>query len=48
MVYWSIGLNPGAGHFFQFLAFLFLALFAAETQYVQREPVTFHDMSTGV
>ncbi|TXT03823.1 hypothetical protein VHUM_04344 [Vanrija humicola] len=32
MVYWSIGLHPGAGKFFQFLAYLFLALLAAETQ----------------
>lgn len=32
--YWAIGLHPGATHFFRFLAFLFLALFAAETQAV--------------
>lgn len=32
VIYWAIGLNPGAGHFFRFLAFLFLALFAAEAQ----------------
>lgn len=32
IVYFAIGLHPGAGHFFRFLAFLFLALFAAEAQ----------------
>lgn len=32
MIYWAIGLHPGASHFFKFLAFLFLALFAAESQ----------------
>lgn len=30
--YWSIGLNPGASQFFKFLAFLFLAIVAAEYQ----------------
>jgi ABC-type multidrug transport system ATPase subunit len=32
IIYWAIGLHPGAAHFFRFLIFLFLALFAAETQ----------------
>ncbi|TEB08739.1 P-loop containing nucleoside triphosphate hydrolase protein [Coprinellus micaceus] len=32
--YWAIGLNPGAGAFFRFLGFLFLAIFAAESQVV--------------
>lgn len=32
IIYWAIGLNPGAEHFFRFLAFLFLALFTAEAQ----------------
>lgn len=32
--YWAIGLHGGATHFFKFLAFLFLALFAAESQAV--------------
>lgn len=32
IVYWAIGLKSGADHFFKFLAFLFLALFAAEAQ----------------
>ncbi|WOO83149.1 ABC transporter G family member 11 [Vanrija pseudolonga] len=32
IIYWSIGLHPGAGHFFRFLSFLFLALLVAETQ----------------
>ncbi|EJD54483.1 P-loop containing nucleoside triphosphate hydrolase protein [Auricularia subglabra TFB-10046 SS5] len=30
--YWSIGLHPGAGHFFRFLAVLFLAVYTAESQ----------------
>jgi ABC-type multidrug transport system permease subunit len=30
--YWSIGLNPGAEQFFRFLAVLFLAVYAAESQ----------------
>lgn len=30
--YWSIGLHPGAEHFFRFLAVLFLAVYAAESQ----------------
>jgi len=30
--YWSIGLHPGAGHFFRFLGILFLAVYAAESQ----------------
>ncbi|EAU87223.1 hypothetical protein CC1G_10502 [Coprinopsis cinerea okayama7 len=32
--YWAIGLHPGAPAFFRFLGFLFLALFAAESQVV--------------
>lgn len=32
LCYWSIGLNPGAEQFFRFLAILFLALYAAESQ----------------
>ncbi|GAA5973014.1 hypothetical protein JCM11641_000365 [Rhodosporidiobolus odoratus] len=32
IIYWSIGMNPGADHFFRFLIYLFLALFAAESQ----------------
>lgn len=32
--YWAIGLNPGAAAFFRFLGFLFLAIFAAESQVV--------------
>ncbi|TPX54706.1 hypothetical protein PhCBS80983_g05815 [Powellomyces hirtus] len=32
--YWAIGLAPGAGHFFQFFIYLFLALYAAESQSV--------------
>ncbi|KAJ3540745.1 hypothetical protein NMY22_g4173 [Coprinellus aureogranulatus] len=32
--YWAIGLNPGAGAFFRFLGFLYLAIFAAESQVV--------------
>ena len=32
LCYWSIGLNPGAEHFFRFLAILFLAVYAAESQ----------------
>ncbi len=34
--YWSIGLNPGANQFFRFLAILFLAVYAAESQVRQR------------
>lgn len=30
--YWSIGLHPGAAPFFKFLAILFLAVYAAESQ----------------
>ena len=30
--YWSIGLNPGADHFFKFLGILYLAVFTAESQ----------------
>jgi len=30
--YWSIGLHPGANEFFKFLAFLYLAVLAAEFQ----------------
>ncbi|KAH7105152.1 P-loop containing nucleoside triphosphate hydrolase protein [Auriculariales sp. MPI-PUGE-AT-0066] len=30
--YWSIGLHPGAGHFFRFLGILFLAVYTAESQ----------------
>jgi len=32
LCYWSIGLNPGANQFFRFLAILFLAVYAAESQ----------------
>jgi hypothetical protein len=32
LVYWSIGLHPGAGYFFRFLAFLYLGVLAAEFQ----------------
>ncbi|KXS17515.1 P-loop containing nucleoside triphosphate hydrolase protein [Gonapodya prolifera JEL478] len=32
--YWSIGLHPGADHFFQFLIYLFLGIYAAESQSV--------------
>ncbi|GMK57266.1 hypothetical protein CspeluHIS016_0401000 [Cutaneotrichosporon spelunceum] len=32
IIYWAIGLHPGAGHFFRFLAFLFLSLVVAEAQ----------------
>ncbi|KLO14790.1 P-loop containing nucleoside triphosphate hydrolase protein, partial [Schizopora paradoxa] len=32
LCYWSIGLNPGANQFFRFLAVLFLAVYAAESQ----------------
>ncbi|EIN11024.1 P-loop containing nucleoside triphosphate hydrolase protein [Punctularia strigosozonata HHB-11173 SS5] len=32
IAYWSIGLHVGAGHFFRFLAYLFLAVYAAEGQ----------------
>ncbi|KAI0683161.1 P-loop containing nucleoside triphosphate hydrolase protein [Cytidiella melzeri] len=32
LCYWSIGLNPGAEHFFRFLAILYLAVYAAESQ----------------
>ncbi|KAJ7462986.1 ABC-2 type transporter-domain-containing protein [Mycena latifolia] len=30
--YWAIGLHPGGGAFFRFLAFLYLAILAAESQ----------------
>ncbi|KAG7094840.1 hypothetical protein E1B28_005649 [Marasmius oreades] len=30
--YWAIGLHPGAAAFFRYLAFLYLTIFAAETQ----------------
>ena len=32
LAYWSIGLHPGAGFFFRFLAFLYLGVLAAEFQ----------------
>ncbi|GAA5947430.1 hypothetical protein JCM3765_001675 [Sporobolomyces pararoseus] len=32
IIYWSIGMNPGATHFFRFLIYLFLALYTAESQ----------------
>jgi hypothetical protein len=32
IAYWSIGLHGGAGHFFRFLAYLFIAVYAAEAQ----------------
>ncbi|GAA5882560.1 hypothetical protein JCM16303_002042 [Sporobolomyces ruberrimus] len=32
VIYWSIGMNPGANHFFRFLIYLFLALYTAESQ----------------
>ncbi|TDL28023.1 P-loop containing nucleoside triphosphate hydrolase protein [Rickenella mellea] len=32
LCYWSIGLHPGAVEFFRFLAILFLAVYAAESQ----------------
>ncbi|GAA6059398.1 hypothetical protein JCM10212_003630 [Sporobolomyces blumeae] len=32
IIYWSIGMNPGATHFFRFLVYLFLALYTAESQ----------------
>jgi ABC-type multidrug transport system ATPase subunit len=32
IVYWAIGLHPGAGHFWRFLSFLFLAIIVAEAQ----------------
>ncbi|KAI0339335.1 P-loop containing nucleoside triphosphate hydrolase protein [Trametopsis cervina] len=32
LCYWSIGLNPGAEQFFRFLAILYLAVYAAESQ----------------
>ncbi|GAA6009317.1 hypothetical protein JCM10207_004348 [Rhodosporidiobolus poonsookiae] len=32
IMYWAIGMNSGAVHFFRFLVYLFLALFAAESQ----------------
>ncbi|GAA5983158.1 hypothetical protein JCM5350_007901 [Sporobolomyces pararoseus] len=32
IIYWSIGMNPGADHFFKFLVYLFLALYTAESQ----------------
>lgn len=32
LAYWSIGLHPGAGHFFRFLGILFLAVYTAESQ----------------
>lgn len=30
--YWAIGLHPGASHFFKFLIYVYLAVFAAESQ----------------
>ncbi|ORY79730.1 P-loop containing nucleoside triphosphate hydrolase protein [Leucosporidium creatinivorum] len=30
--YWAIGLHPGASHYFKFLIYLFLGVFAAESQ----------------
>ncbi|KAL1409285.1 hypothetical protein Q8F55_006118 [Vanrija albida] len=32
IIYWAIGLHPGAVQFFRFVAYLFLALLVAETQ----------------
>lgn len=32
LCYWSIGLHPGAGHFFRFLAYLYMGVVAAEFQ----------------
>ncbi|GAA96982.1 uncharacterized protein L969DRAFT_90390 [Mixia osmundae IAM 14324] len=32
IIYFSIGLHPGAGHFFQWFALLFLAIYVAESQ----------------
>ncbi|KAG8885259.1 hypothetical protein FRB97_001705 [Tulasnella sp. 331] len=32
LIYWSIGLHPGATAFFRFLAVLFIAVYAAESQ----------------
>ncbi|RZK31415.1 MAG: hypothetical protein EOO61_18040 [Hymenobacter sp.] len=37
--YFAIGLHPGGTHFFRFLAYLFLALYAAESQSVCCYPV---------
>ncbi|KAJ3343119.1 hypothetical protein HDU93_009669 [Gonapodya sp. JEL0774] len=34
LCYWSIGLHPGAGNFFQFVFYLFLGVYAAESQSV--------------
>ena len=36
LAYWSIGLHPGAGHFFRFLGILYLAVYAAESQVCSR------------
>lgn len=32
IMYWAVGLQSGAVHFFRFTAFLFLAIYAAESQ----------------
>ena len=32
LTYWSIGLQPGASHFFKFTVAIFLSIFAAESQ----------------
>lgn len=32
LCYWSIGLHPGADHFFRFVGVLFLAVYTAEAQ----------------
>ncbi|KLT44207.1 P-loop containing nucleoside triphosphate hydrolase protein [Cutaneotrichosporon oleaginosum] len=32
ITYWAVGLHPGAGHFFRFLSFLFLAIIVADGQ----------------
>lgn len=32
LIYWSVGLHGDASYFFRFLAFLFLGVYAAETQ----------------
>ncbi|BGP05738.1 hypothetical protein JCM10049v2_001551 [Rhodotorula toruloides] len=32
IIYWAIGMNPGATHFFRFLLYLYLGLVAAESQ----------------
>lgn len=32
IIYWSVGLHPGASHFFKFLAYLFLGVLVAEFQ----------------